>query len=130
MKVIIPVIDNQSGRNNIASGFHNAEYVCIYDCANTTCEWVRTKDISNHSGILGQELINQNITTVISHSMPLMALGVFTDCGLKVLKSSGTNLQYNIKLFQNNQLEAITAQSALVMSACSGSCKSCKTTCN
>ena len=130
MKVIIPVIDNQSGRNNIASGFHNAEYVCIYDCANTTCEWVRTKDISNHSGIFGQELISQNITTVISHSMPLMALGVFTDCGLKVLKSSGTNLQYNIELFQNNQLEAITAKSTLVMSACSGSCKSCKTTCN
>lgn len=130
MKVIIPVIDNQSGRNNIASGFHNAEYVCIYDCANTTCEWVRTKDISNQSGILGQELLSQNITTVISHSMPLMALGVFTGCGLKVLKSSGTNLQYNIKLFQNNQLEAITAQSTLVMSACSGSCKSCITTCN
>jgi predicted Fe-Mo cluster-binding NifX family protein len=130
MKVIIPVIDNQSGRNDIASGFHNAEYVCIYDCANTTCEWVRTKDISNNSGIFGQELINQNITTVISHSMPLMALGVFTDYGLKVLKSSGTNLQYNIELFQKNQLEAITAQTTLVMSACSGSCKSCKTTCN
>jgi predicted Fe-Mo cluster-binding NifX family protein len=130
MKVIIPVIDNQSGRNNIASGFHNAEYVCIYDCTNTTCEWVRTKDISNHSGIFGQELLSQNITTVISQSMPLMALGVFTDCGLKVLKSSGTNLQYNIELFQKNQLEAITAQTTLVMSACSGSCKSCKTTCN
>ncbi len=130
MKVIIPVIDNQNGRNNIASGFHNAEYVCIYDCANTTCEWVRTKDISNQTGIFGQELISQNITTVISQSMPLMALGVFTDCGLKVLKSSGTDLHYNLELFQNNQLEAITAQSTLVMSACSGSCKSCKTTCN
>lgn len=37
-------------------------------------------------------------TTVISQNIPLMALGVFTDCGLKVLKSSGTNLQYNIEM--------------------------------
>lgn len=130
MKVIVPVIDNMSGKNSIAAGFHNAEYVCIYDCKCETFEWLRTKDISSNAGKLGQELKNKEIGTVISTNMPLMALGVFTDNGLKVLKAFGTNLFDNIQLFRNNQLQPITAQSSLEMSACSGSCQSCNTKCN
>jgi len=130
MKVIIPVIDNKSGKNSIAPGFHNAEYVCIYDCKRETYEWLRTKDISSNAGIWGQELKNKEIGTVISTNMPLMALGVFTDNGLKVLKAFGTNLLDNIQMFRNNQLKPITAQSSLEMSGCGGSCQSCNTNCN
>jgi predicted Fe-Mo cluster-binding NifX family protein len=129
MRVIIPVIDNKNGKNSIAAGFHNAEYVCIYDCASETYEWLPTKTITS-TGRLGLELKSKEIGTVISRDMPLMALGVFTDNGLKVLKALGTNLLNNIELFQKNQLEPITAQTSLEMSSCGGSCKSCNTKCN
>lgn len=130
MKIIIPVIDNNSGKNSIAAGFHKAEYVCIYDCASETYDWLRTKDLTTDAGVFGQMLKSKEIETVISRDMPLMALGVFTDNGLKVLKALGTNLLNNIELFQKNQLEPITAQTSLEMSACGGSCKSCNTKCN
>jgi predicted Fe-Mo cluster-binding NifX family protein len=130
MKVIIPVIDNKSGKNSIATGFHNTEYVCIYDCISKTYEWMHTKDISSTSGKFGQVLKSLEIQIVISQSMPQMALGVFTDNGFKLLKALGTNLYKNIELFQKNQLEPITVQSSLEMSSCCGSCSSCNTHCN
>lgn len=130
MKVIIPVNDNHTDKSSIASGFHNAEYVCIYDCINKTYEWLLTKDITSNSGKLAYTLKSLEISTVISRNMPLMALGVLTDSGLKVLKALGTNLFDNIELFQNNQLEPITAQTSLQISSCGGSCKSCNSNCN
>ena len=130
MKIIIPVKDNQSGKNSIASGFHKTEYVCIYDCKSETYEWLHATEISSTTGKFGQELKNKEIGIVISRNMPLMALGVFTDNGLKVLKASGTNLMDNIEMFQKDELKPITAQSSLELSSCGGSCSSCNTHCN
>lgn len=130
MKVLIPVIDNESQKTRIASGFHNALCVCIFDCANETYQWLPTKELVAHAGTLEQELKRKKITTVISLNMPTMALGVFADSGLNVLQASGSDLSANIKKFQNNQLEPITVGSSAKGSACGGSCKSCTTNCN
>ena len=130
MKIIIPVTDNDSLKDTIAQGFHNAGYVCIYDCTNNTYEWMATKDISEQAGNLSLELKRKGIFSVISNYMSLMALGLFTESGLKVYKAESESVQENIKLFLENKLPLLTTQSILGMSACIGSCNSCGSTCN
>lgn len=131
MKVIIPVTDNQAGKNNIAPRFHNAEYVCVYDCESNAFEWHKTKEVNKSGSNLGEELVNKQIFSVISLQMPAMALGVFIDNGLKVYKAVGTNVLANIELFRNNQLEPYSTDESRMVSACNGSCGSCSSTsCN
>lgn len=130
MKVIIPVSDNQAGKNSIAPRFHNAEYVCVFDCSSKSFEWHKAKEM-NSNGNLGEELINKQIFSVISNQMPAMALGVFIDNGLKVYKAVGNNVLKNIEMFQNNQLRPYSTEESRMVSACSGSCGSCSSTsCN
>ena len=130
MKVIIPVIDNTKAKNKIASGFHNAEYVCIHDYSTHSSEWVATKTIIRHMGNLSIELKQREIYTVISPFVSLMTLRLFIESGLKVYRSNGDSVPENIQLLLENQLEEFTVQSALGIAACIGSCDSCNTTCN
>ena len=130
MKIIIPIIDNNRSKDNIAQGFHNAGYVCIYDCSSNTYEWLTINELAPNAGNLSLELKRRGIFTVISGYMSLMALGLFTESGLKVYKAESDSVQENIKLFLENKLPPLTTQSILGMSACIGSCNSCGSSCN
>jgi predicted Fe-Mo cluster-binding NifX family protein len=129
MKVLIPVIDNRSAKFVLADGLHNADYACIYDSDYHTYEWVATDSISYDPGNLSLELKRKGIYTVISKQMSLMAMGLFAESGLTVLKASSPNVNENIDLFVRSELKPLTIQSVLA-SSCHGSCSSCSSTCN
>ena len=127
MKIILPVVDKNKG---VAQSFHNAEQACIYNCINQTYEWISTKSISTKSGNLAEELRRIGISAVISTQMPLMALGFFTESGLKVYKAASISVEENIRLFAVNQLNLMTNASAKNSSDCAGSCSACQISCN
>lgn len=130
MKVILPVIDDQRARNMLANGFHNARFVCIYDSQTHDTEWCSINEISEKFGNLTLGLKKRGIYTVISPRMPLMALALFIESGLKVFRSEGKNVEENILLLNNNQLKPYEVYDATGMSSCAGgSCNSCSS-CN
>lgn len=128
MKIIIPVQDISDANKRIADSFHNTEYACIYNKTTQTYEWLGTKCMIK-SGDLGEELKQKEISVVISRNMPLMALGFFTESGLKVYKAENKSIEENIQLFADNQLIQLTNELAKSTTDCSGSCGSCDTTC-
>jgi predicted Fe-Mo cluster-binding NifX family protein len=123
MKIIIPVIDNDQNKNSIAQGFHKTDFVCIYDSVENSYHWHKKSDISKKDGNLCIQLKIKGIYTIITNEIELMTLSLFTDIGLKVYKSDGTNLVENIKLFESNQLKPFTLKTALgvINCDCSGS---------
>ena len=128
MKIVIPVNHPSDTRKSISKSFHNSEYVCIYNNADQSLEWILARKISSTPGNLGIELKRQGIGAVISPQMPLMALSFFAESGLPVFQAKGEDIEENIRLFNLSQLPPLTAQLAKV-SSCSGSCGSCDTTC-
>lgn len=129
MKIIIPVDGISGSGSRIAESFHNTEFACVFNNSNQTYEWIATKNVIR-AGELGEELKEKEISVVISKNMPLMALGFFTDSGLKVYKAENKSIEENIQMFRNNQLIQLTNAIAKSTSNCSGSCGSCSTTCN
>jgi len=133
MNIIIPVIDDNEGKYNMAKGFHNTEHVCIYNTLNSSYEWFKHKDISSIEENLSLSLKRKGIYTIITSQMPFLALRLFKESGLLVYKSKGKNLVENIELFLKKELEAFTPQIHFgsTNSAC-GSChsSSCGPDCN
>lgn len=129
MKIIVPVLDNGSAKNYIAHGFHNAEYVCIYDTETKISEWLPTSEISKETGNITLALKNKGIMTIISNHMPSMALDLFSESGLKVYKAKSNSLSENLELFNQNLLPQYTSQLSFE-SGCSGSCSSCGSSCS
>jgi predicted Fe-Mo cluster-binding NifX family protein len=131
MKVIVPVVDNEDARFEVAKGLHNAEFFCLYDCVDKTYEWINIEKLSNQVGNLSLVLKHKGIFTVICTHMPIIALGIFIESGLKVYQANGYDLVENISLLQNKQLKPLTAVSILALEACStGACGLCKSPCN
>ena len=129
MNIILPVIDNKSGKDEIAEGFHNAEHACIYNNTNNSFEWLAVKDITNEPGNLTLELKRKDIYTVISNHIMPMALALFIESGLKVYKARGKSVKENIKLFNENQLESFSFHVESDVSYCHTSCGPCSSSC-
>ncbi len=130
MKVIIPVTNNQDLKEEVAYSFHNSEYVCVFNAEEKTYEWLNTNEISEKTGNLSVELKRKGIYTVISNQMPLMALGLFIESGIKVLKAKSVSLKENIELYLNNKLQPMPFGYSPDYVGCSTSCSSCKSSCN
>ncbi|MDB4335064.1 NifB/NifX family molybdenum-iron cluster-binding protein, partial [bacterium] len=129
--IILPVVDCQDSKHEMAPGIHNTEYACIYDCDSHTYEWLATNDITQKPGNLSIELKRKGVKTIVSSSMPLMALGLFIESGFTVYKASSDNLNENIQLFEAQKLDTFTTQHADEMKGCSSNaCSSCSSTCN
>ncbi|MFQ3578854.1 MAG: hypothetical protein SNJ71_01775 [Bacteroidales bacterium] len=128
MKVIIPVNNDKEGKNSIAGNFHNTEFVCIYDKIEQCFNWVESNTISAKPGNLSIEMKRKNIYTIICNHLSLMALGLFSESGIEVLKAQGSDLQQNIELYLNNKLQPLTRENVLFDSKCSSGCGSCKST--
>lgn len=129
MKVIIPILDNESNKDTVASGFHNAEYACIYDCGEKTSEWVSFSDLIKNAGNLTVELKTKGIYTVIAPFIPIMALGLFIDSNFKVYKATGKSVTKNIDMYLDNKLLPYTPQMVAGGLSCSSSCSSCGIDC-
>lgn len=128
MKIIIPVVDSNNATRSIANSFHNTKLACIYDSAKGSFEWIATKNMIT-SGSLDTVLKKNEISVVITRNMPLMALGFFTESGVKVFQAESEDILENIELFNRNGLLRMTNASGKMNSLCSGSCGSCNTAC-
>ena len=128
MKVMLPIAEREGGKETVAQGFHNAQYVCIYDYQNKSFEWMPVKKISSNPGDLSKELQRMGISKVISTYLPPMALRIFARSGLDVYRARGTNVEENITFLKHNQLESFTTQAARETWGCESSCGSCSST--
>lgn len=127
MRVIIPVTESFSIESDIAKGFIEAEFACIYDSEKESYEWYTPAEIAEEPGNFTLGLKQKGVSGVISTHMPFMALGLFKDSGLDVYKAKGTKLADNIQYFINNELAPFTGQESRTASSCAGSCSSCDT---
>jgi predicted Fe-Mo cluster-binding NifX family protein len=118
MKIIIPVTENSQGKRIIANGFHNTNYVCIYDSTEKNYQWFDKKEISNNEGNLSLQIKLKGISTIITNEIELMTLSLFTDVGLKVYQSKAGSIEENIKLFESNQLTPFTLNKAIGVINC------------
>lgn len=131
MKVMLPIVDNERGKEKVARGFHNARYICIYDSKTKMFDWLPTKSISSNPGDFSKQVQQMGINTVISSYLPPLALRIFARSGLDAFKARGSSVEENIRFFSNNQLETFTTQAARETWACTTSCSSCSSTsCN
>lgn len=128
MRVMLPVMDKEKGKETVAHGFHNARHVCIYDSRRKSFEWMPAKEISSNPGDFTKDLQRMGINSVISAYLPPMALRIFARNGLNVYKARGVNLAENISFFKLKQLESFTAQAAWEMWNCQSSCGTCSST--
>ena len=129
MKIIIPVSAIDDKENSEVKGFHNTEYVCVYNCISETYEWLSKTTITEKEGNMSIELKRRGVSTIISKEMPLMALALFTESGFKVLKSKSENVKGNIELYYQNKLEPFTFQSPDIYSSCGNTCGTCNSSC-
>jgi predicted Fe-Mo cluster-binding NifX family protein len=130
MRVLMPVIDNENEKHNIANGFFNTNYVCVYDSENQSYEWLATEEISKKIGNISLELKRKGIEAIISNDITFMALGLFVESGLKVYKAKGQSVQENINFLHDKELDQFTPLGAMSSASCHGSCSSCNTSCS
>lgn len=128
MKIMIPIEEDSSGLN-ISNSFRNAAYAMIYHSELQTFELIET-EILKMENTFRQFLQTEQISAVISRSMPLMALNFFSGNGLLVCQAQSRAIDENIDLFLQNKLKRISTEAAQSAGNCAGSCKSCNTNCN
>ncbi len=131
MKVMLPVKDDKFGKNEIAEGFHNIDFVCIYDENLKTTNWLPVNEISETVGRLTFEMNQMGINSIITMNITPMVLAMFKRNGIHVYKAQSLDVLTNTKLFQANQLKTFsTEESRETFSSCSSSsCSSCGSTC-
>jgi predicted Fe-Mo cluster-binding NifX family protein len=131
MKVMLPVKDGSTLKNEMAESFHNIQFICVYDNNSKTLEWFHSDEISKTQGGLNAGLIKNGIFSIISPSITPMVLNMFNRNGIRVFKAQTINVSTNISLFCNNQLNAFTAVDSKKTSACYSSlCSGCSSNCN
>ncbi|WP_167615226.1 NifB/NifX family molybdenum-iron cluster-binding protein [Maribellus sediminis] len=131
MKVMLPVKEAGSSKKELAEGFHNIQYVCIYDSSMKACEWLEAKNLSSTPGGLNGALIQRGVNTIISLNVTPMVLNMFRRNSIEVLKARSTNIDENIRLFNKNELELYTANESRTYQACNkSSCSSCSSSCS
>ena len=124
MKVILPVMDGAKSKYELAAGFDDTEFVCIYDTETSQYEWMPLSEICAKIGNLSFALKRKGVFCIITNELPLLALGLFTESGLKVYKAKGVSLQENIELFNSGSLKKYSAIDTIEMAGCSSSCSS------
>lgn len=130
MKVMLPVVDDQQSKNVVAEGFHNINYVCVFDSEAEKYDWLTANQISETPGGLNSGLTEHGIFSVICLNIPPMVLIMFKRNGINVWKANGRDLDENLRLFQLSKLKAFSAEECRITQACSSnSCSSCSSNC-
>ncbi len=125
MTVIIPVVDDCNNKLTIADGFNTSKHVCLYDTDQKTFRWMDSTHTINLEGNVVAELNRMNISGVITSHIKMMALRLFKENSIKVYKSEGTELEYNIGLFDNQKLPNYSLFDAIGNGGCDSGCGSC-----
>jgi len=130
MKIVIPVVDVSTRKNQIAGGLNVTGHLCIYDNVSKEGNWMKTTDLAPNMGELLPALERENVTTIISRQVQPMALKVLVNKGFSVYKSESDVLDDNIILFNNNELSLFDMESTMNdAAACGGACNSCVVEC-
>jgi len=130
MKVMLPVTDDQQGKNVVADGFHNINYVCVFDSTAGKYDWLNANQISQTPGGLNSGLTEHGIFSIICLNISPMVLTMFKRNGINVWKAKGRDLNENLRLFQLSKLKAFSAEECRIAQACnSSSCSSCGSGC-
>jgi hypothetical protein len=131
MRVAIPVTDlSANGRQVVAATLNATGYMCLYDLETTNYQWLRVSELAPNLGELLPALGHRSVTDIISVKMQPMALKVLVNKGFKVFKSSGNNLDENIRLYIAHHLTCFEMEQLLAETDhCSGACGDCDTTC-
>ena len=130
MKILIPIENDTEMGTYIAPGLHETELVCIFDCSDQSIKTEPISNITAKPGNLSLALKQMNIFTIITGNISMMALGLFTESGVKVYKAEGNNLKENIQLFLKDKLDKYTMATIYNQMKCSSSCASCHTSCS
>jgi predicted Fe-Mo cluster-binding NifX family protein len=133
MKVLIPVVNHKDEKNIICKEFDDAKYYCIYDSLNKTYEWEPVSSFTNKIGNISFALKRKGILSVIVRNMPIMAVHLFTEMGIKLYPAEGKYLYLNIELLNHNKLSTLFfdkgSKSDSETENCSTSCSSCNSGC-
>ena len=130
MKIVIPVVDKELQRNEIAGSLTVIGSLCIYDTDLKNGSWIKTLDLAPNMGELLPAFERNNISTIITKQIHPMALKVLVNRGILVYKSIGNELDKNILLLSNNELIPFDMEAAMQYATiCGGECGDCKTEC-
>jgi predicted Fe-Mo cluster-binding NifX family protein len=129
MKVIIPIVDLELQKLVIAESFTASEFVCIYNLSSQSYDWYKANEIIKSEGNVTLALKSNNIFSVITNHLQMLAFNLFLESGLKIYKTTGTDLIKNIELFEKGQLPTFTLQHCISFAGCSNSCNSCNSNC-
>lgn len=130
MKIAIPVIDKELQCNQIAGSLTVIGSLCIYDTDLKNGSWMKTLDLAPNMGELLPAFEERKISTIITRQIHPMALEVLVNKGFEVYKSKGDELDFNIHLFENNELIPFDMEAAMQYATiCGGECGDCKTEC-
>jgi predicted Fe-Mo cluster-binding NifX family protein len=114
----------------VAKGFHNIEYVCVFDSSTEVYKWFETNEIIETPGGLNSVLTENGIFSIISLNISPMVLTMFKRNGIEVWKAKGTDLRENLRLFELSELKIFTADECRFAQSCnSSSCLSYGSTC-
>lgn len=128
MKVLFPVVDSESNKEVLASGFHETKDICIYDSDTLAYQHFNIEEVGSSMRTLPKFLQELDVSSIISTHIRPLALQILERCGLKVYEASGTDVNENIALFQAGSLNLYSMLSSRELLACEGSCTSCSST--
>ncbi len=111
MKIGVPLLGNDEvGRKTLAPGFHACTHLGIFNIQTSELQVI---DVNVDTESIGQNsllniFIRENIKSVISPSLKIVAFIILKESSFSVYKAEGFDLEENIKLLRNNTLSKYT----------------------
>ena len=129
MKILFPIVDRESNKEVLASGFHETKDICIFNSDTQESKHMNIDDLGRSMRSLPKALNDYNIASIICTEIRPMALHIFERCGLKVFKAVGTDVADNLERFRMGLLNEYSVHlSRELLSTCGSSCSSCSST--
>lgn len=117
-------------RSMLSNDFIESGLIGVFDTDLNTISVYEKEDLDMR---LMEWLIEEEIYTIITPDIQVMALNVFRELNIAVYKAAGTMLSLNVELLENSCLALHSSQELYEAGAgaCSGSsCSSCSSSCN
>ena len=123
MKILTPVTGKSKGFN-MALSLQKADKVCVYDAGKDKFEWLDVDMFTNDPGNLCINIKRMGITAIITFNMSKLALQLFKDYGIEVIKAQYHNVKVNIDWYKQGMLKPLGSGDT-EPAACAGACSSC-----
>ncbi|MDA3853803.1 MAG: hypothetical protein PF444_06135 [Bacteroidales bacterium] len=129
MKILFPVVDAETNKEVLASGFHETKELCVFDSETYLFQHMSIDDLGGSMKNLPNALRELNIGSIISSGIRPLALQILERCGMNVYEPSGDDVKENLELFKEGYLERYSIQTSRGhLSTCGSSCSSCSST--